>query len=296
MAKLSAFPKGFMDDLCVHKTMSLFDWIDLAATLDVDGVEMYPGFFANFEPDYIAQIKQHADSKGLEIPMMCCSPDFTQHDAAAREAELEKERFWIDLTAQLGGKFCRVLTGQRREDVSREDGIRYSVECISASIPYAAERDIILNIENHYKDGYWKYPEFAQHLDVFLDIINDPALKDSPWFGVNFDPSNSIICGEDPLEVLAAVKHRVITMHASDRYLISGTLEDLKSQDGSMGYAKNLRHGVIGQGLNDYDAIFSALKAEGFDGWISIEDGENGMDDLRESVRFLREKMAQYFG
>ncbi len=293
MPKLSAFPKCYMDDLCVTRTMSLFEWIDLAATLGVDGVEMYPGFFANFEPEYVAQIKQHADAKGLEIPMMCCSPDFTQHDPAARAAELEKEKFWIDLTAQLGGKFCRVLTGQRREDVSRADGVRYSVEGINAAIPYAAERGIILNMENHYKDGYWKYPEFAQHLDVFLEIINQ---IDSPWFGVNFDPSNSIICGEDPLEVLAAVKHRVVTMHASDRYLLSGTIDDLKSQDGSLGYAKNLKHGVIGKGLNDYDAIFSTLKAEGFDGWISIEDGENGMDELRESVQFLRGKIAQHFG
>ena len=161
-----------MDELCVTRTMSLFEWLDLAATLGVDGVEMYPGFFANFEPDYIAQIKQHADSKGLEIPMMCCSPDFTQHDPVARAEELEKEKFWIDLTAQLGGKFCRVLTGQRREDVARADGVRYSVEGINAAIPYAAERGIVLNMENHYKDGYWKYPEFAQHLDVFLEIIN----------------------------------------------------------------------------------------------------------------------------
>ena len=293
MPKLSAFPKCYMDDLCVTKTMTLFDWIDLAATLGVDGVEMYPGFFANFKPEYIAQIKQHADAKGLEIPMMCCSPDFTQHDPAARAAELEKEKFWIDLTAQLGGKFCRVLTGQRRADVSRAEGVRYSVEGINAAIPYAAERGIVLNMENHYKDGYWKYPEFAQHLDVFLEIINH---IDSPWFGVNFDPSNSIICGEDPLDVLAAVKHRVVTMHASDRYLLSGTIEDLKSQDGSLGYAKNLKHGVIGKGLNDYDAIFSTLKAEGFDGWVSIEDGENGMDELRESVQFLRAKIAQHFG
>ena len=84
-------------------------------------------------------------------------------------------------------------------------------------------------------------------------------------------------------------------MHASDRYLISGTIEDLKKQDGSTGYAKNLRHGVIGQGLNDYDKIFSTLHREGFDGWVSIEDGENGMDELRESVAFLRAKIAQHF-
>lgn len=293
MAKLSAFPKCYMDDLCVTRSMSLFDWIDLAATLDVDGIELYPGFFTSFDDDYLDKIIQHLKSKNLEAPMMCASPDFTQHDAAAREAELEKERQMIDLTARMGGRYCRVLSGQRREDVSREDGIRYTVESIKAVIPYAASRNIILNMENHYKDGYWKYPEFAQHIDVFMDVINQ---IDSPWFGVNYDPSNAIICGEDPLEVLEAIKHRVITMHASDRYLISGTIEDLKQQDGSMGYAKNLRHGVIGKGLNDYDKIFSTLKNEGFDNWISIEDGENGMDELRESVRFLRGKMAQYFG
>ncbi|MEY3285187.1 MAG: sugar phosphate isomerase/epimerase family protein [Acidobacteriota bacterium] len=293
MAKLSVFPKCYMDELCVTRSMSLFDWIDLAATLDVDGIELYPGFFTSFDDDYLDKILQHLKSKNLEAPMMCASPDFTQHDAAARAAEIEKEKQMIDLTARMGGQYCRVLSGQRREDVSRADGIRYTVESINAVIPYAASKNIILNMENHYKDGYWKYPEFAQHIDVFLDVINQ---IDSPWFGVNYDPSNAIICGEDPLEVLEAIKHRVITMHASDRYLISGTIEDLKKQDGSMGYAKNLRHGVIGKGLNDYDKIFSTLKNEGFDNWISIEDGENGMDELRESVRFLRGKMAQHFG
>jgi sugar phosphate isomerase/epimerase len=147
-------------------------------------------------------------------------------------------------------------------------------------------------MENHYKDGYWRFPEFAQRLEVFLDIVQR---IDSPWFGVNYDPSNAIVAGEDPLAVLEAVKHRVVSMHASDRYLTGGTVEDLKVQDGQAGYAKNLQHGVIGKGLNDYDAIFSTLKAEGFDGWISIEDGVNGMDELRQSVAFLRDRIARHF-
>jgi sugar phosphate isomerase/epimerase len=37
------------------------------------------------------------------------------------------------------------------------------------------------------------------------------------------------------------------------------------------------------------------LRKEGFDGWISIEDGENGMEELRQSVAFLREKIAERF-
>ena len=133
---------------------------------------------------------------------------------------------------------------------------------------------------------------FAQKLDVFLEIVNQ---IDSPHFGVNYDPSNAIVAGEDPLVVLDAVKDRVVSMHASDRYLVAGTLDDLRTQDGTIGYSKNLRHGVIGQGLNDYDRIFSTLREAGFDGWISIEDGENGMDELKESVSFLRAKIKCYW-
>jgi sugar phosphate isomerase/epimerase len=292
MPRLSVFPKCYMDALCVTKTMTLFDWIDLAATLDVDGVEMYPGFFASFEPPYLERVAAHLEKAGLEAPMMCASPDFTQPDAAARRAEVERERHMIDVTARLGGKYCRVLSGQRREEVSRADGVRWTVECITSVLDTAQARGIVLNMENHYKDGYWRQPEFAQALDVFLEII---GRIDSPWFGVNYDPSNAIVAGDDPLAVLAAVKARVVTMHASDRYLTSGTIEDLKQQDGSTGYARNLKHGVIGKGLNDYDTIFSTLRAQGFDGWVSIEDGENGMDELRESVAFLRAKMAEHF-
>ena len=292
MPRLAVFPKCYMDALCVTRTMTLFEWIELAATLGVDGVEMYPGFFQSFEPEYLGRLRGHLERAGLAAPMMCASPDFTQQDAEARRAEVERQKRMIDVTAALGGRFCRVLSGQRRDDVSRADGVRFTVESIRALLDHAAARGVVLNMENHYKDGYWRLPEFAQRLELFLEVIEQ---IDSPWFGVNYDPSNAIVAGEDPLAVLAAVKQRVVTMHASDRHLASGTLADLARQDGSVGYAKNLKHGVIGRGLNDYDAIFRTLAAQAFDGWISIEDGENGMDELRESVRFLRAKIEEHF-
>ncbi|MBT8180045.1 MAG: sugar phosphate isomerase/epimerase, partial [Eudoraea sp.] len=59
--------------------------------------------------------------------------------------------------------------------------------------------------------------------------------------------------------------------------------------------AKRLRHGEIGKGLNDYDAIFTELKRINFDGWISIEDGVDGMEQLQRSVTFLRKKISMYW-
>ena len=45
----------------------------------------------------------------------------------------------------------------------------------------------------------------------------------------------------------------------------------------------------------DYDSIFAILVRAGFAGWISIEDGMNGLDELRRSVDFLKAKRSQYF-
>jgi sugar phosphate isomerase/epimerase len=224
--------------------------------------------------------------------MLCCSPDFTQPNPALLQKEIDLEKRMIEITAFFGGRFCRVLSGQRRPELSREDGVAQVVRVIKSLLPFAEKHGVVLNMENHYKDNYWKYPEFAQKADVFVEIVNQ---IDSPWFGVNYDPSNTILAGEDPLELLERVKHRVVTMHASDRYLKSGTIEDLRKEEDSVGYASRLSHGVIGEGMNDYDKIFSTLHAVGFKSWISIEDGMDGMDDLRESVRFLRAKMARHF-
>jgi len=91
------------------------------------------------------------------------------------------------------------------------------------------------------------------------------------------------------------VKHRVVTMHASDRYLAEGTLEDLRREENSVGYASRLRHGTIGRGLIDYDAVLAELAKVGFDGWISIEDGIEGMEQLEASVAFLRAKLREHF-
>ena len=289
--RLAVFPKCYMDQLCVHHTMSLFEWIDLAATLGVDGLEFYSGFLHD-DAAFLNAVKESLEKHRLAMPMLCCSPDFTQPDPALLAAEVEREKRMIELTAFFGGRYCRVLSGQRRPGLDRATGVTQVVRVIKGLLPFAELHGVILTLENHYKDNYWEYPEFAQKMDIFVEIVDQ---IDSPWFGVNFDPSNTLLAGEDPLVLLERVKHRVVTMHASDRYLTSGTLYDLRLEENSAGYAARLAHGVIGRGLNDYDAIFAILRSVGFASWISIEDGVNGMEELRQSAQFLRSKIDTHF-
>lgn len=293
---LAVFPKCFLKALCVERSMSVDEWIDMACTLDVDGLEFYSEFVPIDDTRELHRLRARVESLGKTIPMFCASPDFAQSDATARNAEIDKEKHCIVACKELGGRFCRVLSGQRRADVSREDGLRYAADCINRLIPFAANHGVTLILENHYKDIRWTQPEFAQKRDVFLDLLSH--IDQSPNFGVNYDPSNAIIAGDDPIALLEQVKNRVVTMHASDRYLEGGTLEDLRRMEAhpQTGYASILKHGVVGQGLNDYDRIFSILRSVNFHGWISIEDGEdpvNGMEHLRQSAEFLRRKMKE---
>ncbi|WP_051299532.1 sugar phosphate isomerase/epimerase family protein [Arthrobacter castelli] len=293
--KISVFPKGELDAIVVERSLSVPAWIRSMSVLPIEGVELYSGMFDAGAPD-LAPVQDVLAETGLEMPMFCASPDFTHPSADVRSSEFERQVSMMRIARDLGGPgvSCRVLSGQRHPEVTTGEGLDWAAENINALLPLARELDIVLGLENHYKDGYWSYPEFAQKREVFLALLN--RIEDRKHFGVQFDPSNATVAGDDPVDFLQTVIDRVVTMQASDRTLAPGaSLEDLKAADGAEGYSNLLRHGAVGEGLNDYPAIFGILDDAGYDGWISIEDGVNGFEEMARSVDFLVEAREQFF-
>ncbi len=90
--KLSAFPKCYIDQIAGERSMSVFDWIEMAKTLDdADGLEMYDGFFTSLEPGYLDSVGEAIAAAGFAMPMLCCSPDFTNPDPDARKRAVDRE-------------------------------------------------------------------------------------------------------------------------------------------------------------------------------------------------------------
>ena len=295
--RIAAFPKGDLDAMLVQRSKTVFEWIEEARTLGVDGLELHTGFFDAGDAATVDRVGDALEAAGFAMPMMCASPDFTHPDREVRLRERDQHAAFMRATAALGGTgaACRVLSGQAHPEVPMEQGVEWVVEAIESLLPLARELDILLAMENHYKASTWQYPEFAQRPAVFQRIVD--AIDDRTHFGVQYDPSNCITAGVDAVDFLESVIGRVVTMQASDRYLEPGaSLDDLRGADGTIGYAPALKHGVIGRGLNDYDRIFRLLVEAGYDGWISIEDGVNGIDELRESAAFLRDARDRWFG
>jgi sugar phosphate isomerase/epimerase len=295
--RISVFPKGELDAIVVDRTLSVFEWIEMARSLPIEGLELYSRMFDGRSGDFVSRVGDALAAAGLEMPMLCASPDFSHPDPEQRKRELDDEAEMIRVAAALGGPgvSCRVLTGQRHPGVADEQGLDWAAEAIQSLIPLARELGVTLAIENHYKDGFWKYPEFAQRPELFLALLD--RIPERVWFGVQYDPSNAVVAGVDSADFLDDVVDRVVTMQASDRSLAPGaTLDELRQGDGTIGYSPALQHGVIGRGLNDYERIFRTLTEHGYDGWISVEDGVNGMGEMRESVEFLREARDRWFG
>ena len=297
---LPRYPKGFFQQLIAHDGLVVEDFIRRSPEMGLAGVELYPTFLGGTDDATVTRVRAVADQVGVSLPMMCSSPDFIDPAPGAWERAVEQMRELVDVMAALTSegdwRSVRVLSGQAWPDVPEAEGLARAVEGIEAVLSYAASKRVWVVMENHYKDGLWIYPEFAQSSDRFQAII---SRIDSPWFGVSFDPSNAITAGEDPIALLEHVLARVRSMGASDRSLRPGyRLEDLKRHQGQ-GYPRALQHGVIGQGLNDYPGILSRLALAGFCGWISIEDGEaggeQGFADIAASARFLKEQIDQFW-
>src|SRR5207302_7680414 len=131
--KLSAFPKCYLDRIAGEHTMSVFDWIAMARRLDADGLEMYDGFFTSLDPGYLDSVGEAIHAAGFAMPMLCCSPDFTNPESDARKRAVDREAESIGVARRLGGPgtVCRVLSGQRYPQVDRRQGLEWVVEGIN---------------------------------------------------------------------------------------------------------------------------------------------------------------------
>src|ERR1035438_8242964 len=94
--RISAFPKCYLDEIAAARTMSVFEWVEMAKGLDADGLEMYEGFFTSLDSGYLAKLHDAIRAAGFEMPMLCCSPDFTNPSSDARQQAIEHEAAMID--------------------------------------------------------------------------------------------------------------------------------------------------------------------------------------------------------
>jgi sugar phosphate isomerase/epimerase len=191
--KLSLAAYSYRDYLAgPKKTMDLFGFVDLAADLALDAVELTSYYFPpNVSDDYLNRLKLHAFRQGLDVSGTSVMNDFCLPPGPEADKEVEHVRTWIGHAAELDAPMIRVLSGNWLQGTSDEELGRRVVERIESLLPYAAEKGVIVALENH-GGGVTVTAE------QLLGLVR--AVK-GPNFGVNLDTGN--FHGPDPYAEIA---------------------------------------------------------------------------------------------
>jgi sugar phosphate isomerase/epimerase len=272
--QISCDPILFFRDMVLEHTMSLTDWFRMAKSLDLAGTEIQHNCLDSYEPAYLEGIHRDLERYSLQVSQFITSPDFTSPDPSVRAAHVAKTKAAVDVAAFFGAQCLRVTAGQEYPGVSREQGVGWVTACFREVMECAKNKGVWVAYENHYKDFFWERPDFSRNHEVFLEIVD--RLRDTP-LRVNFDCSNSIVVGQNPVELLQLVADRVVHVHCNDR----------------MAFGR-YDHAVVGEGVVDIPGIFRVLKCADYDGWLSVEyNGNQGIEGLWRSIACVRQTWTE---
>ena len=119
------------------------------------------------------------------------------------------------------------------------------------------------------------------------------AVDGHPAFGFNFDPSHLIYQGVDPVAFIHRFEDRIFHVHMKDVYS-RPTLGEVGVFGGHTEFGDHRRawdFRSLGRGSVDFEAVLRALHHIGYDGPLSVEWEDSGMDRVhgaREAAAFLR--------
>lgn len=249
--KLSIAAYSYRDYLPTEKKpqakMDLFAFVDLAADMGLDAVELTSYYFpADVTTDYLHRLKQHAFKLGLDVSGTSVGNNFCVPSGPERDKQLELVRTWIDRAAELDAPVIRIFAGSPAKGMSEDEAAGLAVEGMKASLPYAAERGVSLALENH--GGITATPE---------QLLKLVKAVDAPNFGVNLDTGN--FHGEDPYADLAQVAPYAINVQVKTEISRKGKPKESADLAKVVGILRDAKYS--GYVVLEYEAAEDPLSA-----------------------------------
>ncbi|MBM4068064.1 MAG: sugar phosphate isomerase/epimerase [Planctomycetes bacterium] len=159
--------------------MTLDGFIDLAAGLPFDAVELTAYYFRETTTRYLAGLKGRCTRWGLDVSGTAVGNNFATANAGRLKEQIADVKRWIERTSLLGGKTMRIFAGSVDKGDKEEQARRRCIAAIQEACEHAGQFGIYLALENH--GGLTTTPE--QMLALVRGVKSD-------WFGVNLDTGN----------------------------------------------------------------------------------------------------------
>ena len=247
---------------------SVESYIELAYALKLDGIDFHSGRgFQSKEPDYLLGVKMACLKYGLTIGYLASGGHFVGADDEL-EAKVAKAKEDVDVVAFLGAPMIRLFCGWPLVDLEEQ---RREIQCFQAVADYAAEKGVIVGLQNH--------PSTGEDVLRILDQTNREnftlIMDTGQWVG---SPARNQGVPDPDVDIYAFMEQTALyTTHVRAKFykIDSGREEWL-----------------------DYQRIIGILKGVGFNGVVSVVfEGKdiNACDNpevIRLAVSHLREVIA----
>lgn len=180
-------------------SMTLDDFADLAAEMDLDAIEPTAYYFADTSPAYMAHLKGRCTRLGLDISGTAVGNNFCHSDPAKLREQLAYVKTWTENASRLGAKTVRIFAGSVAKGDSEEAARARCVEAIQEACDHAGKYGVFLALENH--------GGITSTIDQILRLVR--AVRHE-WFGVNLDTGN--FHSADPYDDLARLAPYAVTV------------------------------------------------------------------------------------
>jgi sugar phosphate isomerase/epimerase len=160
-------------------TMTLEEFIDAAAKMELPAVELTAYYFRETTKDYLSAIKARCAKHGLAVSGTAVGNDFCWPDEKKLSEQMDYVKRWVEATALLGGKTMRIFAGSVKKGDTEAKARERAIRQIQKACDFAAKHKVKLALENH--GGITATAE--QLLALVKPIKSD-------WYGVNLDTGN----------------------------------------------------------------------------------------------------------
>ena len=236
---------------------------------------------ANLDDEKAAYILDYCSKKHVQISSLAFYPNTMDADLEKRAHNIAHLKKVIAASSKLGVNLVTTFIG-RDQTKTVEENLELVKQVWPPIIAYAASLGVKVAIENcPMLFGRDQWPG-GQNLMTTPKIWRQLfAIIDSPYFGINYDPSHFIWQQMDYVKPLYEFRDKIFHVHFKDIKLYPDKLNDC----GIMAYPlEYMSPKLPGYGDVNWGRYVSALTDIGFDGFACIEVEDKAFESCREKI------------
>ena len=236
----------------------------------------------NFSPREADALNARAQQHNITFTCLTYCPNTLAHNPAERDAHVKQIYRVIAAAHLLGVNTISTFVG-RDETKTQAQNFDEMVNVFTPLLEYAGERAVRIAIENCPMPG-WQFEGLPGNL-AYAPVMWDEMFARLPHanFGLNLDPSHLVWLGVNYYDMVPQYAPRIFHTHAKDTEIYADKRPHYSILNS--GWDTWWKYRLPGKGEIDWRRWVNVLRANGYDGALSIEHEDPEYEHTEELVK-----------